>query len=478
MDGTEHVFAAITGAVSLSPGTRGAKEICESVNASSGKRTDMAGNNALWQLDETHDPLRTSWVESANGHPMFPLQNLPLGVFAPPDGGPRIGVAIGDYVLDLAAAATLLPSPLAAAASAPSLNELLGLPTTARAKLRRILFNLLSCEARQEEVTPLLVAAADCMMGLPAAIGGYSDFYTGINHALNVGRQFRPDHPLLPNYKWIPIGYHGRTSSIRPSGAPVVRPLGQIREADAAALCLGPCRQLDYELEMAVWVGGSNELGKPVAITQASEFIAGFGLLNDWSARDIQRWEYQPLGPFLAKSFHSTVSAWVVTAEAMAPFRASQPRRAKGDPAPLPHLWDEVDQQRGALSVDLEAHLSTAVMRERGIPPHRLSSGRAADNMYWTVAQIVTHQASNGCNLQPGDLLGTGTLSSASEAGLGSLLEITRGGTAPVKLATGETRTFLEDGDEIALSAVARADGFVPIGFGECTARIVSAPPI
>uniref|UniRef100_UPI001576830D fumarylacetoacetase n=1 Tax=Sphingomonas bacterium TaxID=1895847 RepID=UPI001576830D len=312
-------------------------------------------------------------------------------------------------------------------------------------------------------------------LGLPAAIGDYTDFYVGIHHAENVGRQFRPDAPLLPNYKWIPIGYHGRASSIRPSGVPVVRPRGQRKAPDADAPVFGPSARLDYELELGIWVGAGNPLGTPIPIAEAGEHVAGFCLLNDWSARDIQAWEYQPLGPFLAKNFHSSVSPWVVTAEALAPFRTAQPARPDGDPQPLPYLLDADDQAHGALALTLEVTLTTTRMRAEGAAPHRLSRGPAT-NMYWTVAQIVTHHASGGCNLQPGDLIGTGTISAASDDGFGSLLEISRGGSRPVTLAGGETRGFLEDGDEVVMTARAEAPGYVPIGFGECRARVLPSP--
>jgi fumarylacetoacetase len=312
-------------------------------------------------------------------------------------------------------------------------------------------------------------------MHLPAAIGDYTDFYVGIHHATNVGALFRPDNPLLPNYKFVPIGYHGRASSIRPSGAPVVRPNGQRKGPDEDAPSFGPSRRLDYELELGIWIGAGNELGRPISIAEANRHIAGYCLLNDWSSRDVQAWEYQPLGPFLAKNFHTTISPWIVTAEALAPFRIAQPPRAEGDPAPLPYLYDEADQRSGAFALELEVRLSSAKMREQGLPPLVLGRG-SATAMYWTMAQIVAHHASNGCNLQPGDLIGTGTLSGPDEGSLGSLLELSRGGKQPIALPTGETRTFLEDGDEVTLSATARADRRTTIGFGACSAVISPAP--
>lgn len=428
------------------------------------------------QIDETHDPARSSWVEGADGHPDFPVQNLPYGIFAPLDGEPRAGVAIGDWIFDLGAAAEagLLPAAAAAVLGGTALNALMALPAADRLALRRWLSALLSDEAQRGAVEPLLHRAADCALHLPATIGDYTDFYVGIHHATNIGKLFRPDTPLLPNYKYVPIGYHGRASSIRPSGVPVVRPKGQRKAPDAETPVVGPSQRLDYELELGIWIGAGNALGEPVPIGEAATHIAGFCLLNDWSARDFQAWEYVPLGPFLAKNFHSTISPWLVTAEAMAPFRIPQPARPQGDPQPLPYLWDEADQAGGALAVDLEVNLSSKQMRKQGVPPLRLSRGPAS-SMYWTAQQIVAHHASNGCNLNPGDLLGTGTLSAPTRDGYGSLMELTEGGKVRITLPTGEERAFLEDGDELALKAVARADGYVPIGFGECRAVIEPA---
>jgi fumarylacetoacetase len=428
------------------------------------------------KIDHTHDASAHSWVESATGHSEFPVQNLPFGIFSPRQGFPRIGVAIGDYILDLSGAsqANLLPEDSAGAVMASSLNMLLGLPADCRVSLRHRLFELLTEKSRQPAVEPFLHAAQDCSMHLPAAIGDYTDFYVGIHHATNVGKLFRPDTPLLPNYKHVPIGYHGRASSIRPSGVPLVRPKGQRKAADADLPIVGPSVRLDYEVELGVWIGEGNSLGTPIDIASAARHIAGFCLLNDWSARDFQAWEYQPLGPFLAKNFQSTISPWVVTAEALVPYRIAQSERPAGDPAPLPYLFDPQDQLTGALALTLSASISSARMREQDIAPHRLSQASAA-NMYWTAAQIVTHHASNGCNLNPGDLLGTGTISGPSKDGFGSLLEISNGGKDAITLPSGETRTFVEDGDEILLSAKASADGFVTIGFGECSAVVLPA---
>ncbi|HKT86758.1 MAG TPA: fumarylacetoacetase [Novosphingobium sp.] len=430
----------------------------------------------FWQTDATHDPALTSWVESANGHPYFAIQNLPFGVFSPAGQPPRIGVAIGDMILDLRACgeAGLLPKGVRQAAGRDCLNELMALPASDRRALRLRLSRLLSDAAERPAVQAFLHAAGDCTLHLPARIGDYTDFYVGIHHANNVGRQFRPDNPLLPNYKYVPIGYHGRASSVRPSGVPLVRPSGQRKPPEADVPLFGPSVRLDYELELGVWIGRGNELGAPIPIAEAAEHISGFCLLNDWSARDFQAWEYQPLGPFLAKNFHTTISPWVVTPEAMAPYRIAQPSRPGGDPAPLPYLSDGDDRSHGALALTLEVCLTSTRMRDQGMAPFRLSTGPAS-NMYWTVQQIVTHHASNGCNLQAGDLLGTGTISAPAREGYGSLLEITGGGKDAITLPTGETRTFLEDGDEVSLRATAHAEGRVSIGFGECRAVILPA---
>jgi fumarylacetoacetase len=428
-------------------------------------------------VDETHDPKRTSWVESAGGHREFPIQNLPFGVFSTDGETPRAGVAIGDCILDLKAlaAAGLIAGEADEVLGEARLNRLLALPAEARRALRSRLSLLLSEQAHRSRVEPYLHPAPRCRMHLPATIGDYTDFYVGIHHAQNIGKLFRPDNPLLANYKHVPIGYHGRASSVQPSDVPVRRPRGQIKPPQAHSPVFAPTARLDYELELAVWIGPGNDLGAPIPIGAAADHVAGLSLLNDWSARDIQAWEYQPLGPFLAKNFHSTLSPWIVTVEALAPFRIAQRPRPDGDPSPLPYLLDAADQSAGALAITLEVHLTTALMRERGMAPFRLSSG-AASNMYWTVAQMVAHHASGGCNLNPGDLLGTGTISASDPSGFGSLMELSRGGEDPLTLPTGETRTFLLDGDEVTLTGHAHADGFAPIGFGACRAVITPAP--
>lgn len=311
-------------------------------------------------------------------------------------------------------------------------------------------------------------------MHLPARIGDYTDFYAGIHHALNVGRLFRSDNPLLPNYKHVPIGYHGRASSVQSSGAPVRRPYGQRLPPNAQQPVFGPSQRLDIELELGVWIGRGNALAEPIAIDHADDNIAGLCLLNDWSARDIQAWEYKPLGPFLAKNFMTTISPWIVTAEALAPFRIPQPPRPAGDPAPLPYLLSDCDQAKGAYAITLEVWIQTTAMRQAGIEPHCLGSGPAA-NLYWTLAQLVTHHTSGGCDLNPGDLLGTGTISTPDDSGMGSLLELTRGGQQSIQLPNGETRTFLQDGDWIGLAGRAEAQGYVSLGFGPCQGVITPA---
>ncbi len=428
--------------------------------------------------DSTHDAAARSWVPSADGHPDFPVQNLPLGIFSPPGGAPRGGIAIGDEVADVAALAPFLEGQArdaALLAGASVLNDLLAAGNGALRALRQGVFRLLTDPAMEGTVRPALHPMSECSLHLPVAIGDYTDFYTGIHHAENIGRLFRPDNPLLPNYKYVPIGYHGRSSSVRLSGEQVVRPNGQTLAPGAERPDFGPCKRLDYELEMAIWIGRGNELGHPIPIREAADHIAGLSILNDWSARDVQAWEYQPLGPFLAKNFHSSVSPWIVTMDALAPYRVAQPDRSEGDPAPLPYLFDPADQEAGALGVTMDVFLSTARMREAGQAPHRLSRG-SMTAMYWTAAQLVAHHSVGGCNLSAGDLLGTGTLSGAADESKGSLMELSNGGRQSIALPNGESRTFLEDGDEVILTAFAKAPGFVRIGFGECRARIAPAP--
>ncbi len=436
-------------------------------------------------LDRTHDPAARSWVESANdAGTEFPIQNLPLGVFRRRGGGdaPRIGVAIGREVLDLVRLGEdgllrdLSPA-VSGALGDPSLNALMALGRPAASELRGRLSDLLRVDAPEaRSAQSSLVPADQVDLLLPAAAGDYTDFYASVHHARNVGSMFRPDQPLLPNYKWVPIGYHGRASSLVASGAPVRRPWGQ-RQAESSDIpVVAPSRLLDYECEAGVWIAGENRLGEVVTMSGAEVRIFGLSLVNDWSARDIQSWEYQPLGPFLSKSFATTVSPWVVTLAALEPFRVPAAVRPEGDPAPLPYLSGESDRRRGGIDVSLEVRLSTERMRAEGLEPARLSRSRLA-SLYWTMGQLVTHHASNGCNLRPGDLLASGTVSGPEPDSLGCLLELTARGTRPLTLPTGESRRFLEDGDEVILSGTCSREGFVTIGFGACRGMVVPAAP-
>jgi len=434
-------------------------------------------------IDATHDPKRLSWIESANGRSDFPIQNLPLGSFDF-GAGPRAGIAIGDAILDLKAVAEagLLRAEARSAVEAtiPSgrLNGLLALGPTARISLRHQISNLLdAANPERKQVEPVLrdclLQNSECQILLPASIGDYTDFYAGINHARNVGRLFRPENPLLPNYMHVPIAYHGRASTVRPSREAVRRPNGQTRRSPESPPTFGPTRALDFELELGIWIGTGNGLGEPIAIEEASQLIAGYCLLNDWSARDIQAWEYQPLGPFLAKSFHTTISPWIVTPEAVAPFRTAAMPRSPCEPEPLPYLRDANDIAKGGLNIRLQVELSTEKSRSRGSAPTLICSGTTRD-LYWTVAQMITHHTSNGCALRPGDLLGSGTISGSEPWSYGSLIELTDGGRHPMKLPAGEVRTYLEDDDEITITAIAERTGYRSIGFGACTARILS----
>jgi fumarylacetoacetase len=428
-------------------------------------------------VDHTHDPSLRSWVESAAGHQDFPIQNLPFGVFRRRDTDElgRVGVAIGDMILDIAACQaerrfTGVAATAAAACAGPTLNALMALGAGPRAELRRQVSELLSADSSEEG---LLVPQGDAELLLPARIGDYTDFYTSVHHATNVGGMFRPDNPLLPNYKWVPIGYHGRASSIVPSGSPVRRPAGQSRPPDAPAPSFGPSRSLDYEMELGLFVAVGNVLGEPVPVGRAEDRIFGFCLVNDWSARDVQAWEYQPLGPFLAKNFATTISPWVVTLEALEPFRAPAAARPAGDPTPLPYLDSRRNTEAGAIAVTVEVYLSSARMREAGLPPQRLSRGSAAD-LYWTPAQLVAHHTSNGCDLRPGDLLATGTISGPTKESRGCLLELTWRGAEPLALPTGESRKFLDDGDEVIMRGYCEREGAVRIGFGECRGMVTA----
>jgi fumarylacetoacetase len=436
-------------------------------------------------LDETHDPKIQSWVASANAADTdFPIQNLPFGVFRRRDSGDeaKVGVAIGDRILDLAGlqADNVLAEEgvriAANACAAHSLNALMALGPAPRRGLRRRLQAILRKDASladRQTAARHLVSQADVETFLPAAIGDYTDFYASIFHATNVGKLFRPDNPLLPNYKYIPIGYHGRASSLVPTRTPVRRPSGQTRDGDANPK-FGPSKALDYEVELGFFVGTGNPLGETIPISQAGERIFGVCLVNDWSARDIQAWEYQPLGPFLGKSFATTLSPWVVTTEALAPFRTAAFARAEGDPAPLPYLFDRSDQERGGLDLWLEVSLASPQMQKAGTAPVVLGKSNFRD-MYWTMAQMLTHHASNGCNLRSGDLLASGTVSGAEKTARGCLLELTSRGKDPVTLPMGEQRKFLEDGDEVVIRGFCERDGFRRIGLGTCRGTVLPA---
>ena len=438
------------------------------------------------ELDETLDPERRSFVETANlAQADFPIQNLPYGVFrrANTDEALRVGMAIGDQIFDLSKVQHLFSTEAEGAVracSAGSLNELMDLSVGSWVALRREAARLLderTSTSNRSAVGRNLVPMADAQMSLPVKVGDFTDFYASIFHATNAGRIIRPDNPLLPNYKYLPVAYHSRVSSIRLSGATVRRPNGQIKSPQGEAPQLAPSARLDYEIELGVYIGASSTLGSPIPISSAGRHVFGYCLLNDWSARDLQVWEYQPLGPFLAKNFATTVSAWVVPAAALQPFRAPAFARAAEDPAPLPHLSDPDDQREGAIDIVLETYLLTPTMREAGLSPAKLGSASFA-NTYWTVAQMIAHHTSNGCNLLTGDLLGSGTVSGPEETSWGSLLELTHGGATPLHLPNGEQRRFLEDGDEIILRGHCSRKGAVRIGFGECRGTVLAAPPM
>ena len=452
---------------------------------------------SIHSLNETHDPRLTSWVPSANlPDADFPIQNLPFGVFRRRGAGESacVGVAIGDRILDLTAAAQQgafdeeAPEAVEAASACdqPSLNTLMALGPGHWSALRLAVSRVLRADALDgprsaalaDQVVreALLVPMAEADLLLPAETGDYTDFYASVYHATNVGSMFRPDNALLPNYKYVPIGYHGRASSLVPHGTPVRRPNGQRKKPDEPAPTFGPSRQLDYECEVGIYVGPGNPLGTPIPIAEAERHIFGLCLVNDWSARDLQAWEYQPLGPFLAKSFATTVSPWVVTLEALAPFRAPAFPRAAGDPAPLPYLDDPRDRAEGGVDLTLDVLLRTRAMRERGDAPVRVSRAPFTA-MYWTAAQMLTHHASNGCNLRPGDLLASGTVSGETKDSRGCLLERTWRGSEPLALPGGETRAFLEDGDEVILAGFCARDGARRIGFGSCAGEVLPALP-
>lgn len=419
-----------------------------------------------------------SWVTSANDPTSdFPLANLPYGVFRH-NGHARIGVAIGDLILDLRACAEGgvlcgVNCETIEACGPASLNALMSLDPAAWATLRHRVASLLDERAASEtknRVEPLLIPMKLAEMQLPAQIGDYTDFYASIHHATRVGKRFRPDNPLLPNYKYVPIGYHGRASSIVISGTDIRRPCGQTKAADAEPV-YGPTRALDYELEVGIFIGTGNALGHCISIADAEQHAFGLCLVNDWSARDMQSWEYQPLGPFLAKNFATSISPWIVPLEALAPYRVPAAARPPGDPAPLPYL-SSPSADSAAIDITLEVYLQSQQMRDAGTPPARMSTGNLRD-LYWTIGQLVAHHASNGCNLRPGDLLATGTISGEEPDSEGCLLE-KQSGSELTRLPSGETRRFLEDGDTVTFHAYAAKDGLPRIGFGECLGTVVA----
>jgi len=433
-------------------------------------------------LNETHDPALKSWIASANDRACdFPIQNLPFGVFRRKGQNEpfRVGVAIGDQILDLSAAqsAGAFSGPAAraaAACAAPSLNAFMMMGPAAWSALRLSLSHVLrQSSTLADRLHGCLVPQSHAEHALPAHIGDYTDFYASIHHATSVGKLMRPDNPLLPNYKWVPIGYHGRGSSIRVSGLQFHRPLGQLLAPGAQAPTLAPSKRIDYELELGVFIGTGNELGERIRIADAEAHVFGLCLLNDWSARDIQTWEYQPLGPFLAKSFATTISPWIVTLEALAPYRIAW-RRADGDPPPLPYLDWPMIRHAGAIDIEFEVLIETARMRESGQAPQRLSRSNFR-HAYWSVFQMVTHHTVNGCNLEPGDLFGTGTQSGPAAEEAGSLLELTVAGKQPLTLANGETRSFLEDGDSVIMRGWCANDDHPRIGLGDVVGRVLPA---
>jgi len=431
----------------------------------------------MYEINETHDPNLRSWVESANDSDTdFPIQNLPFCAFSHESDLDSVsaGVRIGDMILNIE-------------------EEILGYfyemdpdlyggieffavcPPDLRSAMRRVISEGLSLQAEEEyreELEEFLYPVDECIIEPAFVIGDYTDFYCSIYHATNVGSMFRPDDPLLPNYKYVPIGYHGRASSIVISGTDIRRPKGQNRSDQDQPPMFVPAKSLDYEMELGFFVGQGNQLGQPIPIDEAEKHIFGLCLVNDWSARDIQAWEYQPLGPFLAKNFATTISPYVVTTEALAPFRTKAFERDAGDPQPLGYLSDEQNQRYGGLDIDLEVYIQTEKMRREKIAPHLLSRSNSKD-LYWTIGQMLTHHASNGCNLQTGDLIATGTVSGKAKSERGSMLELSWRGTEPIDLPSGETRRFLEDGDEVIMKGFCEREGFRRIGFGECRGRIL-----
>ncbi len=430
-------------------------------------------------INETHDISLSSWVTSANAKGCdFPIQNLPFAIFKrQADTTFRGGVAIGDQILDLnqVAQANIFEGEVQEALSAAAestLNHLMGLGASVNSALRLALSRALRTDSTQQEaLTSCLIPQSEAVYGMPCHVGDYTDFYTSVHHATAVGSLFRPDNPLLPNYKWVPIGYHGRASTIGVSGQTFHRPKGQTKAPDATVPSFGPCKRLDYELEMGIFIGQGNEAGHPIPIEQADQHVFGLCLFNDWSARDIQAWEYQPLGPFLAKNFASTISPWIVTMEALAPYREAFVRPAE-DPQPLEYLTSDFNSQQGNFDVSLECLLETKQMRDAGESATVLSNS-SFKHSYWTVAQMVTHHAVNGCAMLPGDLLGSGTQSGPNQEEAGSLLELSKGGKQSIALPNGEQRTFLEDGDTVIMRGFCEKSGYARIGFGEVTGTVL-----
>lgn len=443
-----------------------------------------------YEINETHAQNLKSWVESANDpNTDFPIQNLPFCVFSrsTSDARAKTGVAIGNQVFDIGSAyeeGKLFEGKTKGWQVAMSAfdHELLSgeLMEDTESDLRDFrqrmvaIFRTDADESIQKKVSKYLIPQNDAVFLMPSAIGNYTDFYCSIFHATNVGSMFRPDNPLLPNYKYVPIGYHGRASSIVISGTDIQRPKGQNHSDAQKPPVFIPCKNLDYEMEVGFFVGQGNQLGQPIPISEAEDHIFGLCLVNDWSARDIQAWEYQPLGPFLAKNFATTISPFVVTMGALAPFRTAAFERPEGDPQPLDYLNDGQNQKFGGIDINLEVYIQTQKMRDAKEEPHLLSRSNMRD-LYWTIGQMLTHHASNGCNLQTGDLMATGTVSGKSKDERGCLLELTWRGTQPIDLPNGEQRRFLEDGDEVIMKGYCEREGFRRIGFGECRGRILPA---
>lgn len=434
------------------------------------------------KLDHTHDPAARSWLESANqdGTP-FPLQNLPFAVFRRQGTGEefRGGVALGDQVIDLAAlvqggALSGLAEQAARACMQSTLNDFFAMGPGVWRALRHALFDCFDARVKVgiDLLRRSLVPQAEVEYGLPAQIGDYTDFYTSIDHARNIVKLLRPDGILSPNFQWMPVAYHGRVSSIGTSGQTVRRPFGQ-RVVVGEGPVLGPSTRLDYELELGIFIGVGNEQGKRIPVDAADEHVFGLCLLNDWSARDIQSWESAPLGPFLAKNFATTLSPWIVTMDALAPFRVAW-ERPSGDPSPLPYLASSDTLESGAIDIQLGVALETKSHRLSDVPPTPVSR-TSFRHQYWTVAQMVAHHTVGGCNLRSGDLLGSGTISGPSPAEAGALIELTKAGRAPIQLVTGETRSFLEDGDVVVMTGWCERPGYARIGFGENRGEVLPA---